>query len=57
MARDISTRMNQRMTQVERKANDLEKFSRLVALRVNSAASRMANLKNHKAVRQVSIFF
>ncbi|CAA94105.1 WASH complex subunit FAM21 [Caenorhabditis elegans] len=53
MARDISTRMNQRMTQVERKANDLEKFSRLVALRVNSAASRMANLKNHKAVRQV----
>uniref|UniRef100_A0A1I7TMZ9 WH2 domain-containing protein n=1 Tax=Caenorhabditis tropicalis TaxID=1561998 RepID=A0A1I7TMZ9_9PELO len=53
MARDLSKRLKQRMTEVERKAEQLENITNEVSLRVTSAASRMANLKNHKPVQQI----
>ncbi|KAF1749181.1 hypothetical protein GCK72_025648 [Caenorhabditis remanei] len=53
MARNIARRIQQRIGEVEKKASDLDSFSREVSLRVGSVGSKMANLKHHKVVKQV----
>ena len=57
MARNIARRIQQRIGEVEKKASDLDSFSREVSLRVGSVGSKMANLKHHKVVKQVEYFW
>lgn len=52
-ARDMARRINQRCIESQSKVDDLEHYSREVILRVTSTTSKMANLKNFKAVKQV----
>ncbi|UMM43875.1 hypothetical protein L5515_019192 [Caenorhabditis briggsae] len=52
-ARDIARRIQQRVGEIQTKADDMEAIVREVTLRVGYAASKMGNLKNQKPVQQV----
>ncbi|PIC20881.1 hypothetical protein B9Z55_025924 [Caenorhabditis nigoni] len=52
-ARDIARRIQQRVSEIQSKADDMETIVREVTIRVGYAASKMGNLKNQKPVQQV----